>query len=291
MNSKDQYINKLNLQSTGLYDKAVEPNVFLLNKQYICHTCNRWLMNKHKLSPLSAKNSLAVKAVPSELELSELSNVLLAKNIIFLKLFKRPKYRSSALKDKIQFESLLSEDENDCKKQNELSNEKIRYNNILSEENDCEETKEFSNEKNRYNNVLSDEDDYEDDCEETEEFSNKNNSDKNILSKEDDCEVTEEFSNEKIPGNNIRSAEEDDCEETKEFSNEKFLTTIFFQKKMTETEEFCNENIPDNNILLEEDDCEETVEFSNDNTPDNNNNLTTTTVNDDNLRVRHTSVC
>ena len=58
-------------------------------------------MHKQKNPPLSVKDGLTIENVPSELDLSELSNVLVAKNIIFLKLFKLPKSRWSALKDKI----------------------------------------------------------------------------------------------------------------------------------------------------------------------------------------------
>ena len=42
-----------------------------------------------------------IEDIPSELDLSELSNVLIAKNIIFLKIFKLPKSRWNALKDRI----------------------------------------------------------------------------------------------------------------------------------------------------------------------------------------------
>ena len=71
------------------------------DKQYICLTCNRWLVHKQKIPPLSVKNGLTIEFIPSELDLSELINVLVAKNIIFMKLFKLPKSRWPALKDKI----------------------------------------------------------------------------------------------------------------------------------------------------------------------------------------------
>ena len=58
-------------------------------------------MHKQKIPPLSVKNGLTIEFIPSELDLSELINVLVAKNIIFMKLFKLPKSRWPALKDKI----------------------------------------------------------------------------------------------------------------------------------------------------------------------------------------------
>ena len=97
----EKYIFKLNSKCSGLYQTVAEENVFMNDKQYICLTCNRWLMHKQKIPPLSVKNGLTIEDIPSELDLSELSNVLVAKNIIFLKLFKLPKSRWSALKDKI----------------------------------------------------------------------------------------------------------------------------------------------------------------------------------------------
>ena len=97
----EKYISKLNSKCSGLYQTVAEENVFMNDKQYICLTCNRWLMHKQKIPPLSVKNGLTIENIPCELDLSELSNVLVAKNIIFLKLFKLPKSRWSALKDKI----------------------------------------------------------------------------------------------------------------------------------------------------------------------------------------------
>ena len=97
----EKYISKLNSKCSGLYQTVAEGKVFMNDKQYICLTCNRWLMHKQKIPPLSVKNGLTIENIPCELDLSELSNVLIAKNIIFLKLFKLPKSRWSALKDKI----------------------------------------------------------------------------------------------------------------------------------------------------------------------------------------------
>ena len=97
----DQRISKLEEKSPGLYEKTVAHDVYMNGQQYICNTCNRWIMHNHKIPPLSVKNGLYIEDIPSELDLSELSNVLIAKNIIFLKIFKLPKSRWNALKDRI----------------------------------------------------------------------------------------------------------------------------------------------------------------------------------------------
>lgn len=94
-----QYFSKLESKCSGIYEKAVDENVFLNNQQYLCHTCNRWLMYKQKVPPLSVRHGITIENVPSELELFELC--VNSKNIIFIKIFKLPKSRWSALKDKI----------------------------------------------------------------------------------------------------------------------------------------------------------------------------------------------
>lgn len=56
-------------------------------------------MYKQKIPPLSVRHGITIENVPSELELLELC--VNSKNIIFIKIFKLPKSRWSALKDKI----------------------------------------------------------------------------------------------------------------------------------------------------------------------------------------------
>ena len=72
-------------------------------KQYICHTCKNYL-KRGKMPPMSTRNGLDIVDLKdnngNKLELSELEATLIAKNIIFMKIFHLPKSRWSAVKDK-----------------------------------------------------------------------------------------------------------------------------------------------------------------------------------------------
>ena len=83
-----------------LYNKSDTYNSTTTDKFYICTTCRRYLA-KDKPPPLCYLNELETETVPIEMKLNELGATLIAKNIIFLKLFKLPKSRWTALKDKI----------------------------------------------------------------------------------------------------------------------------------------------------------------------------------------------
>ena len=69
-------------------------------KAYICSTCLGY-RNKKKIPPMSRTNGLSLDDVPSCLKLSELETVLIARNILFLKIFALPKSRWGAFKDKV----------------------------------------------------------------------------------------------------------------------------------------------------------------------------------------------
>ena len=74
-------------------------------KEYICQTCAKHL-RRGKLPSMSAKNNLELHKTDEDLKdeglsLTELENALIAKNIVFQKIFQLPKSRWSALKDKI----------------------------------------------------------------------------------------------------------------------------------------------------------------------------------------------
>ena len=67
---------------------------------YLCHACKNHL-KKGKLPPMSAKNGLKIPDHDPELELTELEGNLIAKSIVFMKIFKLSKSRWTALKDRI----------------------------------------------------------------------------------------------------------------------------------------------------------------------------------------------
>ena len=71
------------------------------SSDYICHSCNRYL-KKGRMAPMSNQNNLQLVKIDNhpELQLSELENQLLARNLIFQKIKLLPKSRWNALIDK-----------------------------------------------------------------------------------------------------------------------------------------------------------------------------------------------
>ena len=74
-------------------------------KIYICKTCVRHMRSK-KIPPMSAMNGLQLhetdKMIEEEgLNLTELEGALIAKTIIFQKIYQLPKSRWTALKDRL----------------------------------------------------------------------------------------------------------------------------------------------------------------------------------------------
>ena len=69
-------------------------------ERYLCLTCKRILL-KGKLPSMSVANGLSVVNVKENLDLTQLENNLIAKKILFQKVFKLPKSRMAAVKDKI----------------------------------------------------------------------------------------------------------------------------------------------------------------------------------------------
>ena len=74
-------------------------------KYYLCRTCLRHMQNK-KMPPMSSMNGLKLKETDKEiqdqdLQLTELEGALIAKNIIFQKIYQLPKSRWTALKDRV----------------------------------------------------------------------------------------------------------------------------------------------------------------------------------------------
>ena len=67
---------------------------------YICHTCKKHLL-KGRMPAMSSANGLSLQHVPEDIKLTELENNLIAKKILFQKIFQLPKSRIAAVKDKL----------------------------------------------------------------------------------------------------------------------------------------------------------------------------------------------
>ena len=102
--------NQLNINEPGLTNKCIEKPTIptQINGQdnrYICLTCVKHMKNG-KMPPMSTKNNLTLAETDrfikdQNLDLTELEAALIAKNIIFQKIFQLPKSRWTALKDKV----------------------------------------------------------------------------------------------------------------------------------------------------------------------------------------------
>ena len=72
------------------------------DKHWVCHNCSDWL-KKEKLPPLCVQNNLKTFEITEEfkdLELTDLENCLLARNLLFLKIHKLPRSRMGAVTDR-----------------------------------------------------------------------------------------------------------------------------------------------------------------------------------------------
>ena len=69
-------------------------------KAYICITCKKHLQSG-KIPPMSSANNLRLVKVDPQLQLTELENNLIAKRILFQKIYQLPRSRMAACKDKL----------------------------------------------------------------------------------------------------------------------------------------------------------------------------------------------
>ena len=102
-----QYDNKLRIdiedKKPGLVMRAIEEIQINVNGKiasYICFACKKHLKSG-KLPPMSAKNGLKMDKIDPKLQLTELEGSLIARSIVFMKIFQLPKSRWTALKDRI----------------------------------------------------------------------------------------------------------------------------------------------------------------------------------------------
>jgi hypothetical protein len=103
-----QLLAEIETKKPGIYERSIEtidslPITVKVNEteeSYICIACKKHL-KAGKLPPMSAKNGLNVYNHEPDMELTELEGNLIAKNIVFMKIFQLPKSRWTALKDRI----------------------------------------------------------------------------------------------------------------------------------------------------------------------------------------------
>jgi hypothetical protein len=86
-------------------DKPIPTRIDGETNSYICLTCVTH-MKKQKMPPMSIKNGLQLSETHKEikdqnLQLTELDGALIAKNIIFQKIYQLSKSRWTALKDRV----------------------------------------------------------------------------------------------------------------------------------------------------------------------------------------------
>ena len=97
-------ITEIETKKPGLIEKAIEFQIDInINgniSSYICLACKKHLKSG-KLPPMAAKNGLQIYQHDPEMELTELEGNLIAKRIVFMKIFQLPKSRWTALKDKV----------------------------------------------------------------------------------------------------------------------------------------------------------------------------------------------
>ena len=87
----------------------IETPIYGRTDYYICKTCIRHMKAK-KMPPMSVKNKLRLETQDESLKLTELEGSLIAKNLIFQKIYQLPKSRWTALTDKIINVPITNED-------------------------------------------------------------------------------------------------------------------------------------------------------------------------------------
>ena len=97
---------KISAKKFGLLEECIEAPGKLTQfngrqVEFICKTCKKHLLNR-KMPPMSAMNGLQlIPIIDPQLRLSELEGALIAKDLVFQKVYQLPKSRWTALKDKI----------------------------------------------------------------------------------------------------------------------------------------------------------------------------------------------
>ena len=88
---KDENISKL---LKNLDDKSIETigldSEKLSSNPYLCHNCHNWIKNG-KVPCINVSNGLALDEITEEIDLTNLEQQLIARNLIFLKVKKLPR--------------------------------------------------------------------------------------------------------------------------------------------------------------------------------------------------------
>ena len=87
-----------NLDADVITKSINPPN--LGGPNFICHSCYQCL-REGELPGLSAMNNLMIEPIPDQLKLSDFEMQLIAKDLLFMKVFSLPKSRMPAIRDKV----------------------------------------------------------------------------------------------------------------------------------------------------------------------------------------------
>ena len=83
-----------------IYDESKKKMVKIQDGYSLCRTCIGHL-NKSKMPPMCAKNSLEIPEIPDCLKnLTNLEKQLIVKNLVFIKIRQLPKTRMAAMNDR-----------------------------------------------------------------------------------------------------------------------------------------------------------------------------------------------
>ncbi len=95
---------KMNARKVNFFENCIKlpllPSMIKHNKVWLCITCTVYI-SKDEMPKLCYFNGLQTDSVPDELMLNDLEVTLIAKKILFIKMFQLPKSRWKGFKDKV----------------------------------------------------------------------------------------------------------------------------------------------------------------------------------------------
>ena len=109
----EKLINDFNRAKEGLYSKCIDQNIETpINGRtdcYICKTCILHL-KAQRMPPMSVQNKLKLDELQEDMILTDMEGSLIAKNLLFAKIYQLPKSRWTALTDKMINVPIANED-------------------------------------------------------------------------------------------------------------------------------------------------------------------------------------